>query len=484
MARSTAVLIALIACGGALLAMGIWGGRRTHNVSDFFLASRRLNAGLVALSYVANASPTWMLLAISGAAFAWGVSAVWIWAAVVLGYLLNSFWVAPRLRQLSVGQDSLTLLQVLSVDAGDRMQPLIIRSAALILSLALLLEMGAVLNSVSQVFATSFGFDVTTSAITAVTAVVVFTLAGGYWALSLADAVQLAVVALIALVIPVVALVGFGGMEQMQAGFDALGTATTDWFGGRSGVVAVAFVAGISGFGFDLVGQPHAASRFMAARDETTLALSRWIALAAVAVLLALMLVCGWCASVLYAGLERPEQALFAMAERMLPPMASAFIVALLLGCVLVGLGNRLVVLASCLSIDMKRSSSPLAFAWSRVVLVGYAIVALCFSLYANGSLLNQAMFSFHVLGASLGPLLLVRLTGKRVRPGSTLGAMWAGFVLTLLFHALPDAPGDFLERVLPFVAALGIALTGGERRRNPDRADRAQQTVHDRVPI
>jgi sodium/proline symporter len=64
------------------------------------------------------------------------------------------------------------------------------------------------------------------------------------------------------------------------------------------------------------------------------------------------------------------------------------------------------------------------------------------------------------------------------------LGAIWSGFALTTLFHLLPDAPGDFMERVLPFIAALGIALSGGERRRNPDRADRSQETVHDRVPI
>jgi hypothetical protein len=93
-------------------------------------------------------------------------------------------------------------------------------------------------------------------------------------------------------------------------------------------------------------------------------------------------------------------------------------------------------------------------------------------------------LFAFTTLGAALGPLILVRLSGKRVRPGSMLGAMWSACVLSLLFHLLPDSPGDFLERVLPFVAALGIALTGGERRRNPDRADRAQETVHDRIPI
>jgi len=103
---------------------------------------------------------------------------------------------------------------------------------------------------------------------------------------------------------------------------------------------------------------------------------------------------------------------------------------------------------------------------------------------YLPGTSLDRGFFAFTALGASFGPLLLVRLSGKRIRPGSTLGAMWSGFVLSVLFHLLPDAPGDFLERVLPFIAALGIALSGGERRRNPDRADRSEETIHDRLPI
>jgi Na+/proline symporter len=118
------------------------------------------------------------------------------------------------------------------------------------------------------------------------------------------------------------------------------------------------------------------------------------------------------------------------------------------------------------------------------VAVAGFAIAAASFALYAPANFLEHTFFSLTALGAAFGPLVLVRLSGKRIRPGSTLGAMWAGFILTTLFHLLPDSPGDFLERVLPYVAALGIALSGGERRRNPDRADRAQETVHDRVPI
>jgi sodium/proline symporter len=120
----------------------------------------------------------------------------------------------------------------------------------------------------------------------------------------------------------------------------------------------------------------------------------------------------------------------------------------------------------------------------AHVATVAAAIVAACMALYAPQGLLDESLFAFTLLGASFGPLVLVRMAGKRIRPGAALGAMWAGAILTWLFHLLPDSPGDFLERVLPFVAALGIALTGGERRSNPDRADRGQETMHDRIPI
>jgi sodium/proline symporter len=96
----------------------------------------------------------------------------------------------------------------------------------------------------------------------------------------------------------------------------------------------------------------------------------------------------------------------------------------------------------------------------------------------------DRLWLSWHALSAAFGPLLLVRLTGKKVRPGSLLGAMWSGFVLTVLFHLMPDTPGDLLERSLPFIVAMGIALSGGDQRRNPNRADRGDKTVHDHLPI
>jgi Na+/proline symporter len=122
MNRSATVLLTLMAFAAVLLAVAAWSGRRTHNAADLVLANRRLGVWLLALSTTANTINGWLLMTLAGAAFAWGLSAIWICGAFVLGSALNLFFIAPRLRSISVAQGNATLFQVLSIDAGDRLQ--------------------------------------------------------------------------------------------------------------------------------------------------------------------------------------------------------------------------------------------------------------------------------------------------------------------------------------------------------------------------
>ena len=45
------------------------------------------------------------------------------------------------------------------------------------------------------------------------------------------------------------AFVAIGGMEELRVALTASGPLATDWFGGRNGVVALAFAAGVFGIG-------------------------------------------------------------------------------------------------------------------------------------------------------------------------------------------------------------------------------------------
>jgi sodium/proline symporter len=484
MTRNTAVLLGAALFAASFVAIAVWASRRTHSAMDFLLGNRRVGPWLTALSYSVNAVSASMLIAFGAMAFSWGFAALWVWLGMVLGYLLNGFYVAPRLRTLSISQGSVTLPQVLTSDAGERMQRLIVRSTCFIVLTLLVLQTSAQLHAAMMAMTESFDVGPGTTVVFATALLTLCTFAGGYWFATLCDAVTAIALLLIVLFLPLPAIVAAGGLDEMRLGFAALGPDIVDALNGKSGVVAIALAIGVAGLGLGTIGQPQAAVRLMAARDENVLRKVRWIAIGWIAVICAAVMVCGWSAKVLYSGLSHPEQALFALASRILPPTMGAFITLALLAAIVGGLASQFLVVASSLTADLKRSTSPLSLPWTRGALVVVAIAAACIARFASVDLIEYTLFSFTTLGASFGALLLVRMSGKRVRPGSMLGAMWAGYLLTVLFHLLPDSPGDFLERVLPFVAALGIALSGGERRRNPDRADRGQATVHDRVPI
>lgn len=484
MTRASAVGTVLLAYGSCLLIVAGWAARRTHNAKDFLLANRHFSVGLTALSFTANSTAPWLLLIVCGAAFSWGLAAVWIVAALLIGNVLNWFYVAPRLRALSTAQGTTTILQLLSAATGERLQPLVIRSGVLILFFALLLQTGAQLHLAGSTLANDLDMNMSTAVICLAIFLGVFTIAGGYWAASMSDAIQVCVVVTLGLLLPIPAFIAVDGWAQVQIGIAALGPQAVDWFAGKLGVVAVAFVIGLTGIGLSQVGQPQALSRFKSARDERTLHIARWIAVLLGIVLLCTMLICGWFVRVLYSGLAQPEVALFTIGNRVLPPWLGGAISTLLLCAILSSVVNQVLVASSSFSIDLRRASAAGSIDLARSVTAVFLILATCLVAFAPQTVFNQWLFAYNVMGASFGPLLLVRLAGKRIRSGATLAAMWSGCILTLLFHLLPDSPGDILERVFPFVAALGIALTGGERRRNPDRADRSQDTVHDRVPI
>jgi sodium/proline symporter len=484
MTRATGVIAILLLYGSCLLFVAIWAARRTHNANDFLLANRRVGLWFTALSFTANSTAPWLLLIVCGAAFSWGLAAVWVVAALLAGNLLNWFYVAPRLRAAAAAQGTTTVLQLLSAATGDRFQPLVVRSGVLILFFALLLQTGAQLHLASTTLADDLDVNMSTTVSCLTIFLGVFAIAGGYWAACASDVLQVGVTGLLCLLLPIPAFIAVGDWSQIQLGITTLGPQALDWFGGKQGVVALAFVIGLTGIGLAQVGQPQALNRFTSIRDERTLRIARWISCVLVLLLLSAMLICGWFVKVLYSGLAHPELALFAIGNRMLPPWLAGAVSTLFLCAILSSVVNQVLVAAASFSIDLQRVVAAGSIDLARTVTAVFMLLATCLVAFAPQTVFNQWLFAYNVMGAAFGPLLLVRLAGKRIRAGSTLGAMWAGGVLTILFHLLPDSPGDILERVFPFVAALGIALSGGEQRRNPDRADRSQDTVHDRVPI
>ena len=115
----TGVLTTLIAYQFLMLGIGWWASRRNSDSEDYYLGGRNLGAAVAALSASASSSSAWSLLGVSGAAFAWGLPAVWLIPSTLGGFLINWFLIAPRLSRQSRESGALTLTEFIAGPPGD-----------------------------------------------------------------------------------------------------------------------------------------------------------------------------------------------------------------------------------------------------------------------------------------------------------------------------------------------------------------------------
>ena len=97
MTRAQGVLITLICYKLVLILIGMLAQRKTRDGVDFFLGGRRLGPWVAAVSSAASSSSAWTLLGVSGAAYGWGLSAVWLFPACVGGFCPELVRLGPRL---------------------------------------------------------------------------------------------------------------------------------------------------------------------------------------------------------------------------------------------------------------------------------------------------------------------------------------------------------------------------------------------------
>ncbi len=459
MTDTAVVLATLVAFNVAMIAIGLWARSRNADVEDFYLGGRRLGPWVAALSASASSSSAWTLLGVSGAAFAWGLPALWLFPATVGGFLINWFWVAPRLRRLSQEEGAITLPEVVAPASLGPLRTTILRVISVIIVFSFVFYIASQFEAVGKAFEATFTLSKQTSILIGAGVVLAYTLLGGFWAVSVTDCLQGLLMVAAAIVLPIAALVAVGGFPGLAGGLAAAG-GTSVPAGQFSGVTGLLFVLAAFGITIGYPGQPHVVNRYMAARDDRALAQGRVIAVAWAVLVYAGMLTIGLCARVLFADLGDPEQVLFETSRQLLPAVLAGMLLAAILSAVMSTIDSQLLVASSSLSHDWRPARSAAgSLTGSRTSVLVILIAATLLALAWRADIFSRVLFAWVAVGAALGPILVIRLSGRELSPRGTLAAVLAGFVSTLVFAALPDTPGDFAERVLPFVIALGVSL-------------------------
>ncbi len=467
MERETAILLTLVAYKLVLLGLGLVGRSRTSDARDFYLGGQRLGPVVAAVSAAASSSSAWTLLGVSGAAYAWGLSAVWIFPACVGGFALNWYVLGPGLHRLAHRDHSLTVGDVLAGEPGRPHADLIRRISAVIILASLGTYVCSQMQAAGKTFESTFGLGAAESIAIGAGIVVLYTLLGGFWAVSLTDTLQGLLMAVTSIVLPWAAVIEVGGpaalLESLQ-GLDIPGFA--DPFGDRTLPLAAGFIAGLLGIGLGYPGQPHVVNRLMALRDDAgrALVVGRRVAMAWAVVVYAGMLVLGWCGRVLAPALGDNETVFIAATNLLFPPVVAGVMLAAVLSAVMSTADSQLLVAGSAVTHDLgwKGATPAATLRRARLVVLALSAVAAVGAATTDASIFDRVLFAWGAMGAAFGPLLLWTACRGAVPPGRTVVAMLLGASVSVAaFFVFTDADDKWIERVVPFALVLGVIALG-----------------------
>lgn len=472
--RETAILIALIAFLIGLLLVGLRARKKTQDSDGFYLGGRSLGPWVTALAANASSSSAWSIVGVGGFAYTFGMTALWLIPGCIGGFVLNWFVIAPRMRAQT--GDAITLTDYLAGPAGAPGRHRIAVFAALLTLASLLTYVAAQMQAAgaafSHAFPAQFGEDASMGIAIGALVTVTYTLMGGYLAASVTDTVQGLLMVVVAVLVPIAAIVNAGGISEFVDQIAAVDVANWHSLGGKyEGAAAAAFAFGLVGIGLGYPGQPHAVNKFMGMSPTASMTVARTVGLSWAVLLYSGMLIVGWAVRA-NMDVGHPEDAIYEASKNLLPVVVDGIVVASVLAAIMSTVDSQLLVCASSVTHDLglarRFPNKMLLIARGTVLIIG--IGALIAALLLPKDVFGNVMFAWAALGSAFGPLLIVRLCLGPVAPNWGFASMVVGGGSAVLafyinkMQLLPELPGGFLDRVGSWVLALAIAFVGWRR--------------------
>ena len=461
----TGAIVSLALYFIGMLAIGVYAWRKsTNDVSGYLLGGRRLSPSVAALSAGASDMSGWLLLGLPGAAYLSGVSAAWIAIGLFAGALANYLIVAPRLRvHTETTSDSITIPEFFERRLDDRSHALRIVSAlVIILFFTLYTSSGMVAGG--KLFQTAFGADYSLGLWITAGVVILYTLVGGFLAVSLTDFVQGIIMFVALILVPVVAFSAMDGSVAQEVA--RVNPAALDLFAGTTALGIISSLA----WGLGYFGQPHIITRFMAVRSVRDVPTMRNIGMTWMGVSLIGALATGYIGLAYTArngiAVEDPETIFILLGQILFHPLITGFLYAALLAAIMSTISSQLLVSSSSLTEDfyrvfLRRDASQrelVTVGRGSVLAVALAAIALAYS--PDNSILGLVADAWAGFGAAFGPLVILSLTWRRLTfPGALAGVLvGAGTVLLCILPLMPD--GQSFSEAVVYAMVPGFLLS------------------------
>lgn len=457
----------------------------SSGLSEFFLAGRKLKEFVVALSAVVSGRSAWLLVGVTGMAFSIGAPAVWAVTGYITAEVFMFIFLGKRLRRYTAMMDNLTIPDFFESRFKDKSNIIRILSVSIIL-VFMISYVASQFEAGGKAFSTSFGVSETSGILVTAAIVLIYTVLGGFLAVSLTDMIQAFFMMFALLILPIVAVVNAGGWGEILSILQNFNPKFLNPFAYTMGGIV-----GFLGIGLGSPGNPHILVRYMSVSDPRALRKSCVIGTVWNVLMAWGAVFIGLVGRAFYLKPEAlpggdPENLFPFLASAHLHPILLGIITASILAAIMSTADSQLLVASSGITRDIyqkifaKDKAIPqkkLVFI-SRIVVLSLVAAALVFGALAKEYVFWLVLFAWGGLGASFGPTLLLSLFWKRTTKAGVIAGFISGTAVTIVWNQI-EALNNLIYHLVPaFFISLVLTILVSLLTSAPDYAETELESI------
>ena len=447
-----------------MVAIGLYASRKVGTAEDFIVAGKRLSLPLCTGTLAATWFGGGICIGAASAAYQGGFLAVIAdpFGAALCLFVAGFFYVRILRR---MGLMTIASLFTTRFDKKAGLLASLCTIPAYVGWVAsLMVAFGRILQSLT-------GIDPSTGILVAAAIVLLYTFAGGMWAVTLTDFVQVTILTLGLLILGPALLSDMGGWNALAAQIPAerfhlypRNAGAADWFNYARDWLVI-------GLG-NLAGQ-DLIQRSLSSRDEKVAYRSTYLAGLLYITVGLIPVFLGLAGSVIIPNLANPDLVMMELAIKYLPEAALILFVGALVSALLSSADSALLAPASVVGWDIMRfikqdTSERTALLISRVSVLVFGLFALWLALDKT-SVYDLMVDSWSVLLATLFVPLTGGIWWKKGNESGCLASIVVGFVSwQILLVISPSLPADLLA--VPFAALAFVTVSLFTQRSAPPR--------------
>lgn len=460
--ESTGILIILILYLLMLLGIGLWSGKySSEGSSAYFLGGRQLNPWVISMSEKASESSGFMTAGLPGEAYSTGLSAAWNAVSSVFS-IINWVFFAKPIRRLSEILNSLTVPDFLSARFKDDSNVMRIISI-IVMTIFQTVYICAQFVAFGILFEVILGIDFSVGVIIGGIITILYTVVGGFFAVTVTDFIQGILMAFAFVVLPVVGIFKIGGFNEMGFALtEAMGSDFLKPFFGNPALTLAGIVAIISylfiGVGFN--GAPHVLVRYMALRNSRDVKMIALIGIIWMMIAYYGAVFIGLAGLALFPGIDNPEQIFPLMTMELLPWWLAGVIIAAALSALMSSIDSMLLIASASIAEDLwnkvfykGKLSDKKTILVSQISTIVIGIISIIIALNPLDSVFWLAVFAWAGLATCFGPPIILSLFWKKVTKWGAIAGMIVGPAVTIIWYFW--SPIDIYEGGPAFIAAL-----------------------------